>query len=162
MKGKVIIVLFSLALAFGMIVASCDNGNDPLAGLLVPDHKSIGELDGELYDGPAAPDVPLDPAKWYGVDFVDNDTGKPTGKVGAQGDGKADVDDDGAPLLISKDAGDKLIAKTGAKQETVTISGTKYYILYQSTAFVADGGGTYLGGNPTNMITKTLSTTATP
>ena len=57
MKGKILIVLFSLVLAFGMVVVSCDNGDFPkdpnkdANGASIPNnHSSALEFDG-LSDG---------------------------------------------------------------------------------------------------------------
>jgi len=122
-----------------MIVASCDNGNDPLAGLLVPEHKYIGELDGELYDGPAAA-----PDTLVAVDFVDNATGQPlpvaTGEV--TGDGKADIVG-GKVVTMSEDDAEDLIALTGTKRELYgEINGTKYYYEYSYAVSGAPAGFT--------------------
>jgi len=48
MKGKVLIVLFSLALVFGMLMASCDNGTAPADPYKTDSHKWAGEFNPEV------------------------------------------------------------------------------------------------------------------
>jgi hypothetical protein len=62
MKGKVLIVLFSLMLVFGMLVVSCDNGDfpkdpskDAQGNDIVDNHKSAGDFEAHKADATRAP-----------------------------------------------------------------------------------------------------------
>jgi hypothetical protein len=144
MKGKVLIVLFSLALIFGMLAASCDNGNDPIDPYKTVAGKEAGEFAGEK---PTEPDLPiLTPAPGAAdvyVDFVNNGTGAV---------GKDNVPDfaNGAFIKMSRADADALVATT-TETYINPVTGVKSVVSY---AIAAVPGGLAVTGN---FIQKTLT-----
>jgi len=110
MKGKVIIVLFSLALVFGMIVASCDNGTDPRLSYVPTANKYVGELGDELKKPASTPPTTwagLDTSKIY-LDYYDNSLYP---DLVVPGDGTIDKTAGGDEIWITLDAAQALVGK---------------------------------------------------
>ena len=133
-KNISISVLFGLALAFGMLIASCDNG-------VLPDLVSDpNHWENDIKKNPGA-------AAAYYVDFVNNDTGA----VGF--DGIADYDAKGKPLTLTADEAAKLIAKTDEEYFNPK-TGVKHTIAYTP--------GTLSGGDLTGEASLTKVLTPSP
>ena len=134
MKGKMLIVLFSLALAFGMLAASCDNG-------LLPAKPEVQTVLTDYPDEVATPGLPA--GEEVLVDFKTNDGTKPYSEWAFPGDSKPDVEN-GKLVKMARTAAQDLIDGNGDHDDYLDpADGTLKTVTYSWGSDVTFDGETY-------------------
>jgi hypothetical protein len=138
MKGKILIVLFSLVLVFGMLVASCDNGDYPKDP--TKDAKeNVTDANRHILD------------KGKIGDMVGAYTNPPEGTVYVSFDGNnfPDVDDDGNVITMSYKDAEALVDSEETSYDPETGVETTYTYI-----FAIVPSGKYMGETIIKKIPK--------